>query len=176
MQAFFIVCFGVGAGYAVLSFFLGEIIGLFDFDTEFDFIGDGVSPLKPSVVAAFLTVFGGCGFLLIRRADVLTAVAMAFLAAMAVAYLMYRYIILPLHRAQNTSAVEKQSLIGHDAAVTESIPQGRFGKITYYVNGNTYSAPAKTEDGGELARGAAVEIVSIERNTYYVRRKLMKEG
>lgn len=171
MQTIFIVCFGVGVGYAALSFLLGEVIGLFDFDSDFDLTGDGISPLKPSVVAAFLTVFGGAGFLLIRRTDLLTAVSVASLLALAVSYLMYRYIIVPLHRAQNTSAVEKQSLIGHQATVTELIPQGRFGKITYYVNGNTYSAPAKAEDGNEITRSSAVEIVSIDRNTYYVRKK-----
>ena len=88
-----------------------------------------------------------------------------------VAYLMYRFVIVPLHKAQNTSAVEKQSLIGHNAVVTEKIPQGQFGKITYYVNGNTYSSPAKSEDGNEIIRNTNVQIVHIDKNTYYVASK-----
>jgi membrane protein implicated in regulation of membrane protease activity len=84
---------------------------------------------------------------------------------------MYRFVIVPLSKAQNTSAVEIQSLVGHSAKVTEKIFQGGYGQITYYVNGNTYSSPAKAEDGGEVARGAKVEIVYIQDSTYFVREK-----
>ncbi len=84
------------------------------------------------------------------------------------AFLMFRLIIVPLNKAQNTSAVEIQSLIGHDAVVTEKIPQGGFGKITYRINGNIYSAPSKSEDGNEISRNTYVEIAHIEKNTYFV--------
>ena len=79
-----------------------------------------------------------------------------------------------LYNAQNTSTVAKQSLIGADAKVTETIPENKYGKITYVVKAGTYTAPAKSEDGAEIARGAEVTIVSIIKNTYYVKKKLIQ--
>lgn len=197
MQTVFFICFGVGAGFTVISFLLGELLGHLDLggadvgdaDINFDVnpemdIGPGfdpeiggpdevgtISPLKPSIIAAFLTVFGGVGLLLIRRFDWLFSVIGAGLLGLLAAYLIFRFIMVPLSKRQNTSAVEKQNLIGHNAAVSEAIPQGGFGKITYYANGNTYSAPARAESGGAIGRKATVEIVGIEKHTYFVREK-----
>lgn len=170
MNTFFWVCFGVGVGYTVIAFLLGEVINVFDFDTDIDF-GGTVSPLKPSVIAAFVTVFGGSGLLLAHYLPVFAVVPAAGLLGVAVAFFMYRFIIVPLSKAQNTSAVEIQSLIGHTAKVTEKIFQGGYGQITYYVNGNTYSSPAKADNGGEIKRNENVEIMYIQDNTYYVRAK-----
>ena len=169
MRTFFFTCFGVGVGYTILSFLLGGFISIFDFDMDFDVFGV-VSPFKPSVIAAFITVFGGVGLLALKF-GLFAALSLSAITGMAVAYAFHRFIIIPLHRAQNTSAVEKQALIGCDAKVTERIPQGQYGKITYYANGNTYSAPAKSEDGSEIERQATVSIVYIDKNTYYVSKK-----
>lgn len=163
METVFIVLLGVGVGYAVIGFLLGEVIGSNYTDATH------ISPLRPSVIASFIIVFGGAGLLLMRTFAPLFAVPMAGLFGVGVAYLFYRFIITPLSKAQNTTAVEIQSLIGHPAKVTERIPQGQFGKITYKVNDSTYTAPAKSESGNEIARGTSVEIVYIEKNAYYVR-------
>lgn len=199
MQTFFFICFGVGAGFTIISFLFGELLGHIDagdididtgfdthidggldtnidggFDTHIDAhanCGSGVSPLKPSVIASFLTVFGGTGLLMIRRYDWIFSLISAGLLGMLVAYLIFRFIIVPLNKSQNTSAVEKQSLIGHNAVVSEFIPQGGYGKITYYAMGNTYSSPAKSESGEPINKKDNVEIVYIEKNTYFVRKK-----
>jgi membrane protein implicated in regulation of membrane protease activity len=154
-------------GYTVISFFLSGVISIFDFDTDFDLFGGTVSPFKPSVIAAFITVFGGVGLLTLKF-GLFAALAASVALGLVIAYAMYKFIIIPLNRAQNTSAVEKQALIGLPAKITERVPQGKYGKITYYANGNTYSAPAKAEDGGAIERGAEVKIVYIDKNTYYV--------
>ncbi|MDR1558288.1 MAG: hypothetical protein LBS84_01085 [Clostridiales bacterium] len=172
MQSFFLICFGVGVGYTVIAFFLSGVIGIFDFDTDFDLFGAAVSPFKPSVIAAFITVFGGVGLLTLKF-GMFAALAISAALGLAVAYAMYRFIIIPLSRAQNTSAIEKQALIGCAAKVTERVPQGKYGKITYYANGNTYSAPARSEDGNEIERGVEVKIVYIDKNTYYVSKNVL---
>lgn len=165
METIFTVLLGVGVCYAVIGFIFGEVIGHGDTDVT------SLSPLKPSVIAAFIIVFGGAGliFLHVFDGNIITAVPLAGLIATAVAYAFYRFIIVPLSRAQNTTAIEKQALIGRKARVTEKIPQGQYGKITYVVNDSTYTAPAKAVSGEEIARNSPVEIVSIEKNTYYVR-------
>ncbi|MCL2616393.1 MAG: NfeD family protein [Defluviitaleaceae bacterium] len=159
----FFVCFGVGVGFVVISFLIGEIGG--------ESFSAGASFLTPSVIASFLMVFGGVGLIAQHRTVEVVAIGVSALAALAVSYLFFRFVIIPLRRAQNTSTVEKQSLIGRDATVVEFIPQGRFGKIALSVNGSKLSGPAKSEDGNEIARNQTVEIVYIDKNTYHVRRK-----
>ena len=161
METFFTILLGVGVGYAVIGFLLGEFLGHGD--------TGHMSPLKPSVIASFIVVFGGSGLLLVRMTTPLFAVPLAGLIGLAVAYMFYQFIITPLSKAQNTTAIEIQSLIGHSAKVTVKIPQGKFGKITYKVNDSTYTAPAKAEDGNEIDIHTSVEIVYIENNAYYVR-------
>ena len=168
MTALFFVCMGVGAGFVLLSVFFGQISGMLDFDFD---AGAGVSPFKPIVIAIFLTVFGGLGLIFAPIFQVWMALSFAALGGLAMAYLLFRYVVVPLHRWQNTSAHEKQSIIGIAAKVTEHIPQGGYGKITYTYNDKILSGPAKNENGGEIARDTRVEIVYIEKNTYYVREK-----
>jgi len=171
MNVMFWVFFGVGAGYTVIGFILGEVFNVFDFDTDFG-SGGTVSPLKPAVLAAFATVFGGAGLLLqFTSMPVYGTLPISALIGTATAYAMYRFVIVPLSKAQNTSSPEIQSLIGCAAKVTEKIFQGGYGQIAYAVNGNTFNSPAKSDDGVELARGTDVEIMYIEDNTYYVRKK-----
>ena len=191
MLLLFQVCFGVGIGYAVISFFLGELFELggvdggVDLDADFDFDidldvgfdtdaefstagGNSVTPLKPVCIAAFICVFGGSGMIFLPNFGPLLALMLAATSGLIIAWMLFKFLLVPLHKAQNTSTVEKQSLIGSKAVVTEKIPQGQFGKITYYVNGNIYSAPAKSENGSEISRNANVEITHIEKNTYFV--------
>jgi len=80
--------------------------------------------------------------------------------------------MVPLHKWQNTSAHDKQSIIGVTARVAEHIPQGGYGKISYTYDNKILSGPAKSEDGNEIKRNTEVEIVYIERNTYHVRVKV----
>lgn len=196
MLLLFQVCFIVGLGYALLSFILGQLLGFLNLGGDFadvggDFGGDlgdigidsgidfsvsgadagsdiGVSPFKPTIIAAFLGVFGGAGMIMFPYLAVYVTFILAGLIGLAISFVMYRFVYIPLYRAQNTSAVEKQSLIGKQAKVSEYIPQGKYGKITYYVNGNTYTAPAKSESGDEIKRNTDVKIVSIVKSTYYV--------
>ena len=163
METFFTILLGVGVGYAVIGFLLGEVIGHGDTNVTH------ISPFKPVVMAAFVIVFGGTGLLFVRFLLPIVAVPLAGLAGVAVSYAFYKGIIIPLSNAQNTTAVAIQSLVGHHAKVTEKILQGQFGKITYKVNDSTYTAPAKSEDGNIIERNASVEIVYIENNAYYVR-------
>jgi len=163
LATIFTILLGVGAGYTVIAFLLGEFLGHTDVDIA------NISPLKPTVIAAFITVFGGAGLVLLQFVNEFTALPLAGLIALAVATVIYRFIIVPLTKAQSTTIIEQQSLIGCQAQVTETIPQGKYGKITYKVKDNIYTAPAKAEDGSAIARNSRVEIVHIEKNTYYVR-------
>ena len=164
LNIIFFICFGVGVGFVVISFFIGEVLPGEGFD-------QGASFMKPTVLATFLTVFGGAGLIAESRTIAVVAVGIAALSAFAMSFLLYRFVVVPLYRAQNTSTIERQSLIGYSALVTEKMSQSQYGRISFNVNGSRHSAPAKSEDGGEINRGESVEIVYIDKNTYYVRRK-----
>ena len=160
----FFVCFGVGVGFVVISFLIGEFGG--EFDT-----GTGVPWLRPSIGASFLVIFGGVGILIEPHLFGALAIGIAFFAGFFVSLAFHRFVIIPLKNMENTSSVDRQMLIGQEAVTVERIPQGQYGKITLTVNGNKLSGPAKSEDGSEIPRHQAVEIIYIERNTYYVRKK-----
>jgi membrane protein implicated in regulation of membrane protease activity len=89
-----------------------------------------------------------------------------------VAGLINRFVIVPLRKAQNTSAFNMQDTIGIHATVISPIPRGGYGKIRYNISGSVVTSPAKSEDGGEVRAGEQVDIVYVEKNTYFVRHKL----
>jgi len=157
----------------------------FDVDTDISVDGDveldisisgeapefSVSPLKPIVITTFVTVFGGIGMICtINGLSQAPAAVIALISGAAAAFLLYRFIIVPIYRAQNTSAISQKELRGALAKVTLAIKGSLFGKISYTVSGNTYSAPARSIDGEDIERGIPVVIINIEKNTFYVKK------
>jgi membrane-bound ClpP family serine protease len=63
-----------------------------------------------------------------------------------------------------------QDTIGIAAEVISKIPESGFGKIRYNISGSVVTSPAKSEDGSAISGGEKVEIIYIEKNTYFVRR------
>ena len=159
------IFFFVGIGFILISFLLGAV-------AETD-VGP-MAILQPKLIAVFLVVTGGLGMIFSARWDstlgapIVLVVSVA--SGMAVAGIIHRFVIMPLHRAQNTSAHDKQATIGTWAKVISPIPQGGYGKIKYSVSGAVVTSPAKSEDGGEISNGENVAIVFIEGNTFFVKR------
>lgn len=188
MLKLFQVCFYTGVLYTVISFVLGHLLdfagmhGHIDTHTDLNMHGDGgadfhghvsdasISPLKPVTIAAFVTVFGGTGMILMKSSyGAAAALGAATFLGLAVAYMLFRFLIVPLSRAQNTSAVSQFELIGSLARTALSMKGKDFGKINYTVEGNTYSAPAKSVDGIAIAKGVPVVIIDIKKNIFYVK-------
>ena len=164
MVTVYIVFFGIGIGLVLISLIFGDVFG---FD-GLELGDDSLVPLKPSIIACFIVVFGGTGLALSRYVDWYVSLPIAGLLGVFVAYVLYRYVITPLMKSEVT-VLETQSLIGHEAKVTLKIPQGKYGKITYVVDDRTFTAPAKSADGGEIGAGRTVEIMYIEKTTYFVK-------
>jgi len=161
----FLILFIVGAGFILLS-------AIFDFFV--DGPGSPISIFQPKLIAIFLTVMGGVGLILTNSwasAPFTLILTISVFSGLFIAALLYRFVIIPLHRAQNTSAFDKQATIGIVAKIISPIPQGGYGKISYNISGSTVTSPAKSEDGGEVKNGEAVTIVYIEGGTYFVRKQ-----
>lgn len=173
MLRFFQICFFAGTIYTVVSFLLGQLFDFVDIDGDVDFDGDipgfAISPLKPIVIVAFVTVFGGSGIILTRTGlTALLSLIIALFLGFLMAFIIYKYIVIPLYRAQNTSAASQKELIGQCAKMKLGTKGDSFGRISYVVNGNIYTAPAKSIDGKEINEDENVIIVDIQNNIFYV--------
>ena len=168
MLTLFFIAFGIGAGFVLISFLIGEFSGEIETDSALSFI-------KPSVVSTFLVVFGIVGIILEIVGTFSTFpiinFGIAFFAGFFTSLALNRFILIPLKGLESTSAADRQMLVGLEAKVIEGIPQGGYGKISFSANGNKHNAPAKSEDGNQIERHSSVEIIYIEKSTYFVRLK-----
>jgi len=162
----FTIFFIVGVGFIVASVVLDFFV---------DGTGSPISIFQPKLIAIFLTVVGGVGMILTNvwgNAPFSLILTISAFSGLFIAALLHRLVLIPLYRAQNTSAFDKQATIGTMAKIISPIPQGGYGKISYNISGSTVTSPAKSEDGGEIKNGQTVSIVYIEGATYFVRRQI----
>lgn len=193
MEYFYTTVFLVGVIYTVVTFVMGGLLGFVHLgghidthidmhldthigthlDTHID--GPGVSPtftvfpLKPITVVSFLTVFGGVGLMGTRsKLSAVIVFILAIVLGLFVAFLLYKFIVVPLYKAQNTSAITQDKLIGLKAKVISPILENGFGTITYVVNGSIYNAPAQHINKMSVSQGEEVMIYEIVNNVFYV--------
>lgn len=166
MLTIFQVCFFSGTGLIVISLVFGNLLefaGIEGLDLEL--------PISPTLFVLFTTIFGGVGWLLTEH-FIYIPMSLTILAAVVtgifICYLMNHLVILPLRKAQNTSTPELDELIGVKAIVTETIGPNGFGEISYVVNGNSYTSPAKATNNNEIKSGKEVAICWIEEHVFYV--------
>lgn len=167
------VSFFVGLGLTILGFIFGSLLDIGEIggiDLDF-FDADIYFPISPNLIFLFLTVFGGTGWILANEFSSIIAVIaipIAISLGIGVSFLMYRFILKPLKKAQNTSAPDEEEVIGTQAKVTETIQEKGFGEIRYVVNGNSYTAPAKHIREEKVPLGEEVVICWIKEHTFYV--------
>lgn len=181
MEHAYTIIFWVGVIYSVVTFLIG---GLFDIIHIGGDVGAHMNshlqghtssagfkffPLKPITIVSFITVFGGIGIMgtYYRFNEILTFI-FAVLLAFIVPFMLYKFVVEPLYKAQNTSAVYKKELIGIKAMVISKIIENGFGTISYVVNGSKYNAPAQHISKKTVLQGEEVIIYKIEDNIFYV--------
>lgn len=171
----FQVCFYVGIGLIIFSFLFGslfEAFGIDGLDLDFDMFGiDFFLPVSPILYILFSVVFGGVGWILVDSNKLIPNILIliiAFAAGAIVSILLNLIVIKPLKKAQNTSTPNLEDLVGVSAVVTETILENGFGEISYVINGNSYTSPAKTTNGEMIQMGKAVAICWIEEYVFYV--------
>lgn len=173
MTLLFEICFFVGIGLTLVSLIAGQCSDIIGADgLDIGDIGTGfLLPLSPMIYVLFCTVFGGMGLILLKVCPSLSMfliLAIAIITGIIISTGFYQVIIVPLKKAQNTSAPAQEELLGVIAKVQENIPENGYGEIAYVVNGNSYIAPAKTTDGHSITKGCEVTICWIEQYVFYV--------
>ena len=133
---------------------------------------DGPGILNMPTIMAFITWFGGIGYLL--RDSLLfngyIAAILALIGGLAGGIIMFALLARVLWPMM-TKPLEQGdfSLPGTAARVTSGIRSGGVGEIVYSKNGTRFTAGAKSLDSEPIARGSQVVIVSYERGLAYVR-------
>ena len=131
----------------------------------------GISIFSPTVMASFITAFGGFGLIFSQfpptRRLVLSAPLSLFCAAV-VGWVLYKFLRAVFSHTQSSSESRIAALPGTEASVVSPIPANGVGEIAYVVGGTRYTAPARLENGGAVANGKLVKITHMVGTQFYV--------
>ena len=188
LEAVFVFCFVFGLATSVLSFSIGALHGADgplggghghaggDVSHGAGHAGDGadrtdgVSPLNPQTITAFLTFFGGIGYLLYESTGAAPALAlvgatMAGLVGGAIIFLFLTRVLLASQRFVSPSGSRLDGTVAHVSAAIR--PDGT-GEIVFDRDGTRRSEGAKSATGEAIPIGAEVVIVRYERGLAFV--------
>lgn len=132
--------------------------------------GHGVSPINVSTVMAFLTWFGGAGYILrvyfgfLGVVSVVAASLAGVLGGALIFYLLVR-VLIPGQRILNPNDYRIEGTV---ARVTVPIGPNGTGEIVYTKGGSRHSEGAKSVDGSAIERGTEVVVVRYEHGIAYV--------
>ena len=178
----YLICFGVGLLFTVVSGILGGVFGghelhggdVADTHAEGGFASHempGFSPLSPTTLATFVTAFGGFGMVLhslpATRSPFLSA-PLAAIGALAVAALVFWLFSTVFRKTQGSSESRVASLVGLTAVLNTPLPEHGVGEIAYVQAGSRYTAPARAEGGRAIPKGSTVKITRIVGPEFFV--------
>lgn len=182
-QQFYLVCFAIGF---VLSI-LGAFGGTFHWPSSggahawhgfhlpklhgTGHGGGGISPYNFATLMAFLSLFGGVGYLLSSHGGfagfVVAGIAIA--AGIAGAALVFVFLTRVLLRHERSLDAADYEMVGVLGRVTVPIREGGTGEVVYSQGGTRKSVGARSENGTAVARGVEVVVTRFERGIAYVR-------
>lgn len=184
MGTFFIVSFATGLILSLLSviggfghlhighFHLGHGIGQAHGPHGAGHNG-GISAVNAFTILAFLTWFGGAGYLLHRSAIfplpvVLVLAAVCGFAGAALLWAALFKVLLPHECVLDVADTEMGGVV---ARVSGAIRAGNgIGEIIFSQTGARRASAARSDDGHAIERGAEVVVIRYERGVAYVRR------
>ncbi len=122
-------------------------------------------------IAAFLAWFGGTGYLLRQYYVVgfLIALGAALLSGFAGAAILFWFLAKFLVREDEELDPADYDMIGVLGRVSSTIRSSGTGEMMFSQMGTRRSAPARSEGGVEISKGAEVVVTRYERGIAYVR-------
>jgi membrane-bound ClpP family serine protease len=167
------ITFAIGLGYAILT---GLASHLFGGDVSHDVhmeVGTDLplSPLSPTVIATFLTGFGGGG--LVASSYLGLSVGKGVLTAIMTGILLsggtYTILLVLFRNTQAGAEYSSDEMVGRVVEIITPIPENGMGEIAFVVKGTRVSGPARSLDGKAIPRGAQIIIEKVVGNVYYVK-------
>ena len=131
----------------------------------------GISVFSPTVMAAFVTAFGGFGLIFTqfpKTSSPVVSAPLSLLGGVAVAGALLMFLRAVFSHTQSSSESHVANLIGAEANVITPIPENGVGEIAYVVGGTRYTAPARAENNASVANGETVKITRIAGTQFYV--------
>jgi membrane protein implicated in regulation of membrane protease activity len=177
VSSLFLGCFTFGLLFTVASGLLGAFNGGHEFHVP-GAHGHGAqghghaSPFNGSTIAAFLTWFGGAGYLLTRYSGfaALSIMAIAIAAGLVGGAMVFAFLAKFINPRLTVLAPEDFQVQGVVAKVTSTIRPGGTGEIVYTLGGTRHADGARAESGEQLERGTEVVILRVEKGIAYVDR------
>jgi membrane protein implicated in regulation of membrane protease activity len=169
----YFLSFVIGLGYAIVAGVAGHLFGGGDVhDIHMDVGTDlPISPLSPTIIATFLTGFGGGGLLAnsYLQLSLGKGVVVALLTGILLSCGTFGALTLLFRNTQAGAEYSINELVGRVVQVITPIPENGTGEVAVVVKGTRVIGPARTEDGKAVMRNAPVEIVRVVGNVYHVR-------
>jgi hypothetical protein len=175
----YFVCFLVGFIYALISGALGHVFGggsdvHLDASGHVGFEGGdaGLSVASPTLIAAFLSGFGGTGLIVhnLYRPTPGASLLVAIVGGLAVSGGAYLILGFLYQKTQAGSEFRDEQVVGKSAEVTLAIPTDGLGEIAFSMKGARNIGPARSEDGKPIPRHSAVKITRSVAGTFYVKK------
>jgi membrane protein implicated in regulation of membrane protease activity len=127
--------------------------------------------VNPTTMAAFLTWFGGTGYLLVhlRHIWVFAGLLLATLAGLAAASIVFVFVAKVLMANERDLDPMDYEMVGVLGCISSAVRAGGTGEMIFTQEGVRKPCAARSEDGGPLARGEEVVVTRYERGIAYVR-------
>jgi membrane-bound ClpP family serine protease len=168
----YFLSFAIGLGYAVVVGLAGHLFGGHVGDVHMDVGTDlPLSPLSPTVIATFLTGFGGGGLLANSyfQLSLMKGVVAALLTGILLSGGTFGLLTLLFKNTQAGSEYSVEDMVGRVVQIITPIPENGTGEVALVAKGTRVNGPARSADGKAIARNMPVEVVRVVGNVYYVR-------
>lgn len=164
METLFLSCLIGGVLFAIISVLLGDWLSA-SLDGALDFLSvEGYSLFRPTVIASWITVFGGAGMLLNKYTQLgnITVLIVTFLIATALAVGLYLIYIRPMEQSENSVGFSIYELSGLIGEVLVPIPHNGFGEVIVQVGAARSHHIAASFDGTPIPSEARIIVVEVD--------------
>jgi hypothetical protein len=184
---FYLICFIVGFALTFISLLMGHVHFHFHVDSlngahGLDhgighphhghlMVGHGeISPINFSTIMAFLTWFGGMGYLLTHYYHywMLVGLGLAIVSGLGGASLIFIFMAKILTPRQTALDPADYDLVGTLAHISSPIRENGTGEIIYSQAGVRRTSGARSADGTPLEKNSEVVITKYEKGIAYV--------
>jgi hypothetical protein len=169
LPTFFLGCLVFGFMFSAIAFLAGSLH--LDLHVHADHSGHGHAKLNFGSLAAFITWFGGTGYILSRFTGVglLLVMAGSIAAGFAGAAFIVIFVAKVLARGDVPLDPADYRIIGALGTVSSPVLQNGTGEMIFVQQGRRAGIPIRSENGHPIATGREVVVTRYEHGIAYVR-------